>query len=147
MQTYIGYGFDTCDISKEGWKALIEKYDKEAFNDWARDNEIDPENVFVDESLALFIEESSMGAAEYLADIINGTEAEEAGTHDIVSVIDDFLIFESLRFAGDEKRAEHVKTKEDFVKMIGKYVPTEEITFGNLYEGADWIDPSYYLEA
>ena len=63
-----------------------------------------------------------------------------------MSSYDDYLVFDSVRFAGDFPRAEYIRTAEDFVKMIARYVPVENLTFGNLYEGSDWVDSCYCLD-
>ena len=143
MQTYIGYGFDTTDIKAEDWSALAEKYDKEAFDDWKESLSSDED---ICECISDFIDSMHTCKAEYLASIINGEEAEAAGTNYIVSTYDDVLVFDSVRFADDSKRSQYIRTVDDFVKMIGKYVPLQDLTFGNLYEGTDWIDPVFFME-
>ena len=63
-----------------------------------------------------------------------------------MSSYDDYLVFDSVRFAGDSPRADYIRTAEDFVKMIARYVPVENLTFGNLYEGSDWADSCFCLD-
>jgi len=150
MQIYVGYGFDTADISNESWVALIKKYDSYAYDEIKKAVLIDDENLNSDELIeeyALdFIDENNMSRAEYLSRAINGEESKSAGTDYIVSTYDDFLVFDNVRFANDSKRTQYIRTQKDFIEMIGKYVPINEIYFGNLYEGNEWIDPCFILE-
>ncbi len=62
------------------------------------------------------------------------------------AVYDSYLVFDSVRFADDSPRTEYIRSADDFIEMISRYVPIEALKFGNLYEGSDWIDPCYYLE-
>lgn len=154
MQIYVGYGFDTADISNESWAALVKKYDSYAYDEIKKAVLTDDEEVrlilnsnkLIEEYALDFIDENSMSRAEYLSRIINGEESKSAGTDYIVSTYDDFLVFDNVRFANDSKRTQYIKTQEDFIDMIGKYVPVNEIYFGNLYEGNEWIDPCFFLE-
>lgn len=38
-----------------------------------------------------------------------------------------------------------IRTEEDFVKMIARYVSIENLTFGNLYEGSEYSVSCYWL--
>lgn len=150
MQIYVGYGFDTADINDETWAALVKKYDTEAYNDIEKKAAIlaghdETQEIMIDNAID-FINENSISKAEYLANIINSEESDAAGTDYIVSTYDDFLVFDSARFADDSKRTQYIRTQEDFIAMISKYIPIEEIQFGNLYEGVEWIDPCFFLE-
>lgn len=150
MQIYVGYGFDTADINDETWAALVKKYDTEAYNDIEKKAAIlaghdETQEIMIDNAID-FINENSISKAEYLANIINSEESDAAGTDYIVSTYDDFLVFDSVRFADDSKRTQYIRTQEDFIAMISKYTPIEEIQFGNLYEGVEWIDPCFFLE-
>lgn len=159
MHVYLGYGFNVYDISNKAWVSLIEKFDNKNFKRFLAE-------VFKDKSkpgmtpyipseeekeeLALdYIEENGIGAydsCEYLRIIINLNEAEKAGTNYIVSNYDNYLVFDSVRFADDSKRTKYIRTQEDFIAMISRYIPIENITFGNVYEGSEWIDPIYSLD-
>lgn len=150
MQIYVGYGFDTADINDETWAALVKKYDTEAYNDIEKKAAVlaghdETQEIMIDNAID-FINENSISKAEYLANIINSEESDAAGTDYIVSTYDDFLVFDSARFADDSKRTQYIRTQEDFIAMISKYIPIEEIQFGNLYEGVEWIDPCFFLE-
>ena len=151
MYTYVGYGFNISDIADEDWVALVKKYDSEEFEEikkramkFISDPE-DAEEIIID-YVSDFIDENSMSKADYLTNIINAGEKEAAGTDYIVSTYDDFLVFDNVRFADDSKRTQYVRTQEDFLALINKYVPIEHITFGNLYEGVEWIDPAFFLD-
>ena len=150
MQMYVGYGFNTNDIDDETWSTLVQTYDSDAYAEIKRKAAIlagdeDVDEIMINYALD-FINENSMSKAEYLQNIINSEEAKIAGTDYIVTTYDDFLVFDSVRFADDSKRTKYIKTQEDFISMINKYIPIEEIEFGNLYEGVEWIDPCFFLE-
>lgn len=147
---YVGYGFNTNDIDDETWSTLVQTYDSDAYAEIKRKAAIlagdeDVDEIMINYALD-FINENSMSKAEYLQNIINSEEAKIAGTDYIVTTYDDFLVFDSVRFADDSKRTKYIKTQEDFISMINKYIPIEEIEFGNLYEGVEWIDPCFFLE-
>lgn len=153
MQNYIGYGFDTNDISNEIWYNLAKKYDTEEVDDHLKDSfdsEITEDEVISKEykiTDALdFIDENSMSRCEYLRNIINSEESEKAGTDYIVTDYDNYLVFNSIRFADDSKRTEYIRNADEFIAMVGRYIPIDNIHFGNLYEGNDWMDPSYWME-
>ena len=109
MQIYVGYGFDTADISNESWAALVKKYDSYAYDEIKKAVLTDDEEVrlilnsnkLIEEYALDFIDENSMSRAEYLSRIINGEESKSAGTDYIVSTYDDFLVFDNVRFAND----------------------------------------------
>ena len=150
MQMYVGYGFNTNDLDDETWSTLVQTYDSDAYAEIKRKAAIlagdeDVDEIMINYALD-FINENSMSKAEYLQNIINSEEAKIAGTDYIVTTYDDFLVFDSVRFADDSKRTKYIKTQEDFISMINKYIPIEEIEFGNLYEGVEWIDPCFFLE-
>lgn len=153
MQNYIGYGFDTNEIDDSVWYALAQKYDNEEVaehfnNTFAEDianGTIVTEDDKIQDALD-FIDENNTDYCEYLRNIINSEESEKAGTNYIVSSYDNYLVFDSIRFADDSKRTEYIRNADEFIAMIGRYIPTENIHFGNLYEGTDWLDPSYALE-
>lgn len=152
MQTYVGYGINTNDIPDEDWLALAKKYDKETFETYLRSTykeepDKTDEKDQVQDALD-FIEKNSSSRCEYLRDIINENEKEKAGTDYIVTNYDNYLVFDSIRFADDSKRTKYIRTEADFINMIGRYIPLEngKLTFGNLCEGSDWFDPVYSLE-
>ena len=159
MQTYVGYGFNTNDIPNETWLSLGEKYDNEAVEAFLanaiEDNTIPgmppyiPDKSEKAELVLDFIENNNIGAydfCEYLRIIINKNEAKKAGTTYIVSSYNNYLVFDSVRFADDSKRTKYIRNQEAFISMIQRYIPVENLTFGNLYEGTDWVDPVYTLE-
>lgn len=151
MQTYIGYGFDTSVLTDENWANLAKEHDFDGYKDTIDEicRCIMPDEGLHErciEAACDFIDAHNICRADYLRDIINGDESKAAGTSYIVNTYDDYLCFDSVRFADDSPRTRYIKTQDDFVKMIAKYIPTENITFGNLYEGTDWIDPVFFME-
>jgi hypothetical protein len=151
MQAYIGYGFDAYQIKDQAWVDLVKKHDPSDYEDIVEhaskiNNDPEDTNELIIGDILNFIDSAYIGRAEYLANIINATEEKDAGTNYIVSTYDDFLVFDSVRFADDSKRTQYIRTQDDFIKMISRYVPIDNITFGNLYEGVEWIDPCFFLE-
>ena len=151
MQIYIGYGFNTHDIPAEDIVALVKQHDASLYAD-LQDSLRDtwPEQVPTDEQVQqiLFdlIDETSDDLASYLCGLINGNESEKAGADSILTTYDEYLVFDSIRFTDDSKRAEYIRNEEDFIALIGRYLPTDHITFGNLYDGVEWADPCYTLD-
>ena len=153
MQNYIGYGFDTNEIEDSAWLTLVDKYDKydfaehlcNTFLEKVKEGYIVTDDDKIQDALD-FIDENNTDCCEYLRNIINSKESKKAGTDYIVTSYDNYLVFDSIRFADDSKRTEYIRNADEFIAMIGRYIPTENIHFGNLYEGTDWLDPSYTLE-
>ncbi len=153
MEIYVGYGFDTGKVPNSAMAAVIKKYDHGL---WTEHLEaLRPENEVSDNELETLLTSqvddmiddiSYGGRAGYLADVINAEKANAAGTDYIVSSYDKFLVFDACRFAEDSARTKYIKTQKDFVQLIGKYLPTDNLTFGNLYEGSDYADPIYWMD-
>lgn len=153
MLTYVGYGFDTNEINDEIWYALANKYDNEELTEHFHNNfaeeiannkPLNKDNKIQD--AIEFINKNNTDCCEYLRNIINSEESKKAGTNYIVTSYDNFLVFDSIRFADDSKRTKYIRNTDDFITMIKRYIPIENIHFGNLYEGTDWADPAYTLE-
>ena len=151
MQIYVGYGFDTNEVYNEDWYNLVKKYDKKDFEEHLQLtfekelNDISEEDKI--EEAINYIEQNCTSCCEYLQNIINAEESKKAGTNYIVSCYDNFLAFDSIRFADDSKRTEYIRNAGDFITMIGRYINTSYLTFGNIYDGNDWQDPAYWLDA
>ena len=153
MIIYVGYGFDTNDIDDEIWYNLAKKYDaeevdnhlKNSYNYETTEDEIISKEYKITDALD-FIDKNCMSRCEYLRNIINSEENKKAGTDYIVSSYDNFLVFDSIRFADDSKRTEYIRNQNDFINMIKHYIPIDNIKFGNLYEGTEWLDPNYFIE-
>ena len=143
MIVYIGYGFNTTDLSKKDWVELCKKYDTKLFAEYAKgksDDEI--ENGIID-----LINENTMSPTDYLRDVICGTEYGESGIENVVSCYDNYIVFDSVRFANDSRRAQYILCATDFISMISKYVQTDHLAFGNLYESSsDYTDPTYFFD-
>ena len=149
MQIYVGYGFNVNELKPQDWLKLMREHDQDEYEDFVENTKENDGEENLDEKLLAGIEDrigDISCLADYLRDIINDCEKEKAGTDYIVSSYDDFLVFDSVRFAGDSPRSDYIRTAEDFVKMIARYVPVENLTFGNLYEGSDWVDSCYCLD-
>lgn len=153
MQIYVGYGFDVSSVSDADLLNLMRKHDPnefECFADDTRENygitdEKELEEAMLDD-VRDRIMENNMDCTEYLRDIINNGEKQAAGTDYIVSALDQFLLFDSLRFGADEKRGEYIRSQSDFIQMIARYIPVENLSFGNIYTGSEWTDGGYYQE-
>lgn len=148
MQLYVGYGFDANDVENSALVEMMRKYDPRRYEDAIKELREDfpgEDNVqkYLESYLSDFLDGS---AAEYLCDIINRCESTAAGTGYIVTDYDQYLVFESIRFADDEKRASYIKSEEDFIQMIGRYVPVNGLTFGNICTGSDFVDLEVYME-
>ena len=144
MQNYVGYGFDTNEITNKDWLELFQEYDKERQNLLKKETKgLNKEET--NEAVSEFIENLPNGKADYLARIINREEHIKAGTDYIVSAYGDYLVFDSCRFAYDSLRTKYIKSQEDYYKLIKKYIDIREIHFGNLYEGTDFYDPVFEL--
>lgn len=154
MENYVGYGFDVNEVNPKDWLALMRKFDKDEYKRFIEGTEEDEgvDGKDLEEALENGVEDwigDISSLAEYLRDIINDGECSAAGTDYIVSAYDSFLVFDSIRFAGDPDeltRAKYIKSPRAFIRMIARYVPTKDLTFGNLYNGVEWADPNYFLD-
>jgi hypothetical protein len=147
MKDYVGYGFYTDDIQDKDWLNLVKTHDKETYQNFLED--VDSEFEDEEEEAEALVEYIGWadGPAQYLANVINVGECEKAGANSIVYVTDyDILLFRSIRFLNDSKRAEYIRSEKDFIEMISRYVPVDNIKFGDIFEGEDWSEPSYFLE-
>lgn len=154
MVTYIGYGFNVNEIPESVWgKFLKEKASDELenFYEYIRqdlpfpDVDIHAENE--GDTVVDYIQDTyNLDMAEYLRNMINAGEADAVNGKDVVEAYDQFIVFPSIRFVDDSERAKYIKSREDFMNMIGKYLPLEYITFGNIYTGNDWEDPEYFMD-
>ena len=152
MQVYVGYGFNTNGIKSETWLKLMETHDPELYEELIEESKTsgcngDEETAkWLNKSVTDKICENANSEADYLADIINAGESETAQTDYIVATYDSYLVFDSVRFADDSPRTKYIRTATAFIQMIGKYVPTDDLTFGNLYDGVEWADPCYFID-
>ena len=148
MTNYIGYGFDVNDIEAKDWIELVKKHDEKTYKEICEecsDASGSPNPDRLEKAVLDYIEEDS--AAEYLKSVINAQEMANTGiTDSFVQAYDHFVVFDSIDFPDHCPRAEYIRNIEDFIKMISEYVPTDNIKFGNLYDGIDWADPCYFIE-
>lgn len=155
MEFYVGYGFNVNKIKDEDWLKLLNNHASDLYEKLkAEVLEEDPELTQADEkelTEALedrvhdFLEGQYNTPCETLRDIINEGEEAAAGTGYIVSSYDNWLVFDSVRFADDSARTEYIRSSTDFWNMIARYVPLDNLTIGNVYAG-NWSDVSYYQE-
>ena len=40
----------------------------------------------------------------------------------------------------------YIRNKTDFIRMIGKYIDTNEIRFGDVWENSDYDSTYYFIE-
>ena len=104
-------------------------------------------DVFCD-AAAEIADEQYGSIADFLCAVINEGEKEAAGTDDIVTQYNlRFVVFDSVAFVGEcERRANYIKTRDDFIAMVARYVSTENIIFGALREGSDFDEPNFFIE-
>lgn len=155
MVHYVGYGFNTEQIPVSEWVSLVKKYNKELYE--KAEKEAAEEGCKTEETLMELLENDTGDCVfetpcEYLRDLINHQEyleRKKAGIQDpfnIVQSYENYLIFESIRFADESYRAKYIRSEGDFIKLVSKYINVEQISFGNLWEGGDWIDPNYFMD-
>lgn len=143
MQTYVGYGFNVTNISSKTWLDIIAQYDDKLYNSLKSKTEKEighrPSEADLLERVKEHIEDvSSGGMSDYLCRLINENERKKAGADYIVSCYDDYLVFDSVRFADDSPRAKYIRNERDFLAMIARYTNgLDGLIFGNLYEGSD----------
>ncbi len=119
---YAGYGIDTRQIKKDDIKNM------------SIHQETDIDEIIKNEEIA-----------QYLRDIINTCEADKCG-EDVVSAYGTYLVFANIRFAEDNShRSKYIKSEEDFIEMLGRYIPTNDLIFGNVYTGSEWDDDFFYM--
>lgn len=137
MRVYVGFGFNTDHISDEVLIALMKKYDRKRYNKLKKrypNKDMKSDGIYARAVFRFSVD----SVATWLCDIINKNESEKANTDHIVSNEGQYVVFESVRFAGNEKRAEYIRTEKDFIKMIERYIPVSNIAFRNLYVLGDF---------
>lgn len=145
MRIYVGFGFNTDHISDEALIALMEKYDRKRYDKLKEkypNQDMKSDGIYARAVFRFSVD----SVATWLCDIINKNESKKANTDHIVSNEGQYVVFESVRFADDEKRASYIKSEEDFIQMIGRYVPVNGLTFGNICTGSDFVDLEVYME-
>ena len=148
MQTYVGYGFDANDLTEKDWLEIVKK----SKNDYAdfcadcKDNFGNNDEETLLANVIDWIESAYSYCSAYLCAVINECEYQSAGADNIVCAYDDFVVFDSIRFIDDSPRTRYITSQDAFIALISKYVKTDNITFGNLYDGIEWVDANYYLE-
>ena len=138
--TYIGYGFNANDLPLSVLKNMIEKYDQRLAEEIKTEYSWDE---LTNDELYEFTAETD----EYVANLINERERAASGLDfDVVEWHDGFVYFASLRFAKDEDRADLVKSEDDFIRMLDKYLDTGCITLGNIFNGGEFAEVCLWLE-
>ena len=147
MARYVGYGFDADCIANEELVRLFQTYDPANWAclvETANDNGEDISAVNVTDLICV----DHKPVAEYVCDIINKAEQVKVGKEGVVEAYGEYIVFEGIAFVEDcPKRATYIRTREDFVRMIGKYFDTNLLVFADVYEDIDdWDEPSYWQE-
>ncbi|MBQ1735688.1 MAG: hypothetical protein II038_12620 [Lachnospiraceae bacterium] len=155
MDIYVGYGFNVNDIKDKDWLNLLKEHARDLYDNLLEEaQEENPALAVADEETlreALeervneFLEARYNTPCETLRDIINEGESAAAGTDYIVANYDNYLVFDSVRFADDSKRTQYIRTADDFLTMIARYLPLENLSVGNVYAG-NWCDVSFFQE-
>lgn len=155
MDIYVGYGFNVNDIKDKDWLNLLKEHARDLYDNLREEAlEENPDLAAADEEtlrealeerVIEFLEARYNTPCETLRDIINEGEKAAAGTDDIVSSYDNWLVFDSVRFADDSARTEYVRSSTDFWNMIARYIPLDDLAIGNVYAGI-WCDVSYYQQ-
>ena len=154
MDIYVGYGFNVNDIKDKDWLNLLKEHARDLYDNLREEAlEESPDLAAADEEtlrealeerVIEFLEARYNTPCETLRDIINGERA-AAGTDYIVASYDNWLVFDSVRFADDSKRTQYIRTADDFLTMIARYIPLENLSVGNVYAG-NWCDVSFFQE-
>ena len=147
---YCGYGFDVNDLEAGDLLKLVKEHDPGMYAgliEYCMDacGGCDDETLLcnVDE----YISRGYDSTEDYVMKVLNACEHDAAGGTDIFTVYGKYIVFDSIRFVGDnEKRAMYVKTQGDFIEIVGRYLPVEKLEFGNIFDGVDWADPNYYMD-
>lgn len=155
MDIYVGYGFNVNDIKDKDWLNLLKEHARNLYDNLREEaREENPDLAAADEEtlrealeerVIEFLEARYNTPCETLRDIINEGEKAAAGTDYIVANYDNYLVFDSVRFADDSKRTQYIRTADDFLTMIARYIPLENLSVGNVYAG-NWCDVSYYQQ-
>lgn len=149
MYLYAGYGFDAERISETDLLRLMKEHDADEYETFAEDcmkNFGSRSEEILVRNVGDRIWESNMSVAEYVAEIINEGETELVGRDGVVETCGSFVVFPPIAFAGESKRADAVRSREDFAKIIGKYLNLNELTFGNVYSGDEWSDSNWFMD-
>lgn len=138
MQTYTGYGFNSNDLTQEDLKTFVENFDKETCSEIQNENNTKDITDFLSD----YIDEHYSCIEDYIRDAINSLEG-----INILVCYHPYIVFDSIDFVENaQERCKRIKSRDDFQTLIKKYFPNADITFGNLYEGSDWLDPAYSLD-
>lgn len=152
MIHYIGYGFNTDNVTNKSWLDLMKRFDKKGYSNYLEDAKEEYGNAdetTLEEHVIEYIEEGFDFACNYLRDIINENEINEGNVKEtVVMSYEDYLVSEPYAFPEDRPSvANYIRSRSDFVKMIEKYIPDlEPITFDNIWEGSDWVDPVFFMD-
>lgn len=163
MQVYLGYGFDVSDIKAEAWIRFLRQYNHEEYANTVaevlQEYELkEGDEGFDDAFYEIFSDVGDYDLAEMLAKTISECErhnlvqylvpgkSESDLTDDVVISYSEFVVFDSVRFANDTPRTKYIKTEEDFIEMIARYIDLSGICFGNIYCGCASSDDEPYMD-
>ncbi len=146
MINYIGYGFDTNEVSDRQWTKLVRVYHNKTYQSIrkkAKERYTNPREI-----RQYIIEETNRYAKQddkcrFLCDIINGDD--KPRMYDTVENYDNYLVFNRIDFIDYQPRATQIKNPSDFVNFIQQYISTRNIKFSYIYEGTESIGPIYHV--
>lgn len=153
MGVRIGYGFDACDLSAENMVSFIGRYGQSYIPALCR-GVLGPDHRQVHDFGEL--DASEMAEVADSLDplfLIGKTSLMEVICHEIndregcgiLSTTATFILFESLRFEGEEKRGARIRSARDFEDLIMKYFPDADICFGDVMAGLDSDELNLYI--
>lgn len=148
--TYCGYGFNANDLDTKDLLKLMKEHDAQMYAglvEYCKDTF----GGCGEETLLCNVDDYISGECDstedYVMKVLNACEYDASGGTDIFTVYGQYIVFDSIRFVGDnEKRTMYVRTQDDFIEIVGRYLPVEKLEFGNIFDGVDWADPNYYMD-
>ena len=134
----------------------MQKYDPDLFNSIVQDlkeeyilkKTEEPTLEFLDDNVNAdkYAKEACESLATYVKEVLNEQIRKDYRIKEgVVQEFDNFVVFENISFVDDSpERAALVPSKEAFVDLIRKYIDVD--AFGRVWEGVEWMDPSYCME-
>ena len=146
MTYRLGFGFDANQVSNKAMLECVRK-EPEIFADFLEYLAINELKGNPEDYIREFIDDGAELDSEFLADIINDGEKDLAGTLSIVETYDNYIVFCGCDFYDDcPMLMKYIRNKTDFIRMIGKYIDTNEIRFGDVWENSDYDSTYYFIE-
>ena len=137
MLSCVGYGFSIKDVSNESLIRLFKEKNKEEYDKVSSEDE---------ETILRAIRKIYGSRPAFLIEIIDSEERQYAGV-EIVEGCDEFIVFPPITFVDDfPKLVTYIKNRDDFKKMITKYIPIENVRFDSVYEYFDLHGSGYSFD-